>query len=49
MADHSITHVPGAMHDDPPGEDIAVARIKALETDRVTMGACIGVLSFSVQ
>src|SRR4029077_20151448 len=40
-AEHFLTHVPGAMHHDRPGEGVAVARVESLETDRVTMGTDI--------
>jgi hypothetical protein len=40
-AEHFLTHVPGAMHHDRPGEGVAVARVESLETDRVAMGTYI--------
>ena len=40
-AKHFLTHVPGAVHHDRPGEGVAVARVESLEMYRVTMGTDI--------
>jgi hypothetical protein len=42
MADHLVADVPGTVHDDPPGERVVIARLQALEPDRMAMGSDIG-------
>jgi len=42
MADHLIADVPGTVHDDPPGERVVIARVQALEPNRMAMGSNIG-------
>jgi hypothetical protein len=43
VADHVLIHIPGTVHDDGPGEGVAIGRVESLEPHRATMGTGIDI------